>query len=104
MSRELIEKLVDALEFEHQSAENWRDFRGMESAEEFKPLIAEARAALAAPEQSHDAWQPATMREGYQAVEDAMQSLAEQAQDLRMGYELPEDKPARIWIGSGDSV
>ena len=51
-----------------------------------------------------DAWQPATMREGYQAVDDALQSLAEQAQDLRMGYERPEDKPARIWIGSGDSV
>ena len=51
-----------------------------------------------------DAWQLATMREGYQAVEDALQSLAEQAQDLRMGYEVPEDKPARIWIGSGDST
>ena len=47
--RELIEKLVDALEFEHQLAEKWRDFRGMESAEEFRPLIVEARAALAAP-------------------------------------------------------
>ena len=46
---------------------------------------------------------PLAMREGYQAVEDALQSLAEQAQDLRMGYEVPEDKPARIWIGSGDS-
>ena len=43
------------------------------------------------------------MREGYQAQDDALQSLAEQAQDLRMGYELPEDKPERIWIGSGDS-
>lgn len=43
------------------------------------------------------------MREGYQAVEDALQSLAEQAQDLRL-YDAPEDKPARLWIGSGDSA
>ena len=27
------------------------------------------------------------MREGYRAVEDALQSLTDQAQDLRMGYE-----------------
>jgi len=44
------------------------------------------------------------MREGYQAVDAALQSLAEQAQDLRMGYESPDDKPDRIWIGSGDST
>ena len=43
------------------------------------------------------------MREGNQAVEDALQSLAEQAQDLRL-YDAPEDKPARLWIGSGDSA
>ena len=43
------------------------------------------------------------MREGYRAVEDALQSLADQAQDLRLGYELPEDKPDRIWIGDGNA-
>ena len=39
------------------------------------------------------------MREGYQAVEDALQSLAEQAQDLRM-YDLPEEKTERLWVGA----
>lgn len=43
------------------------------------------------------------MRDGYHAVDDALQSLAEQAQDLRMGYE-PQDKPERLWVGSGDST
>ena len=43
-----------------------------------------------------------TMREGYQAQDDALQSLAEQARDLRMGYE-PDDKPDRIWVGIEDA-
>lgn len=42
------------------------------------------------------------MREGYRAVEDALQSLADQAQDLRMGYE-PMDEPERIFIGEGNA-
>ena len=52
---------------------------------------------------SEAAAQKQAMREGYHAVEFALRSLAEQAQDLRMGYETPEDKPERLWIGSGDT-
>ena len=44
---------------------------------------------------SDAAAQKKAMLEGYHAVEDALRSLAEQAQDLRMGYEVPEaDKRA----------
>ena len=61
------------------------------------------------------------MREGYQAVEDALQSLADQAQELHMGWQeraavlyddggtiefidgIPTPEPERLWTGSGDT-
>jgi hypothetical protein len=55
--RDITQRLLDALESEHELAENWREAHRTEApARGITTLIAEARAALAAQTVSDDAW------------------------------------------------
>lgn len=105
INKPLVQRLRDALAFEHAYAENWRDYRGIDGLDEFDPLITEADAALSSVDQSREEWLKEANEKLNKLIYDCgnpacdHESSAASVEAMREHFRTVPDTPGMVLVG-----